>query len=208
MISGTPTKISSSNPSPCKQRLLESSTEWCNLVLLLSLSLSLSVETRRRNKDKGEERRRNERRGEREVLPRSRIALFSSCTLSTRHHIRTHTREHRANTYTHPVRIVPHSKSSQGPQPVPSPSASPFFSLHLFLPFYTTVCLFLVPDTRPTCKSCRDLVYLRDSRFPTTGVFPPKLDRPLSGRFFSVFLLLFLFWLVTRLNFYWFGERN
>lgn len=73
---------------------------------------------------------------------------------------------------------------------------SPFF-LRLFLSFYTTVCLFrsLAADTRPTCKSCRDLVYLRDSRFPTTGVFPPtKLDRPLSGRFFSsVFLFSFSF---------------
>lgn len=110
----------------------------------LSLSLSLSIETRRRNKDKGEKKRRREKK-KREVLPRSRIALFSSCTLSTRHHIRTHTREHRANTYTHPVRIVPHSKSSQGPQPVPSPSASPFFPSTSSSPFTRPSASFWCP---------------------------------------------------------------
>lgn len=109
--------------------------------------------------------------------------MFSSCT-----------RTHRANTYTRPVCALSRIRSrvrvrNQFP-------LSPFF-LRLFLSFYTTVCLFrsLAADTRPTCKSCRDLVYLRDSRFPTTGVFPPtKLDRPLSGRFFSsVFLFSFSF---------------
>lgn len=119
-------------------------------------SLSFSLKRDGWNKDREEEKR---------VVPRSRIALFSSCTLSTRLHIHTPC----ANTYTHPARIVPYSKSSQGPQPVPSLSlsSSPFF-LHLFLPFCTTVRL-SAPDTRPTCKSCRDLVYLRDSRFPTGG---------------------------------------
>lgn len=53
------TEISSSNPCPCNQP----NGTRCNLVLL---SLSPS-ETRQRNKDK----RRNERRGEGEVLPRS-----------------------------------------------------------------------------------------------------------------------------------------
>lgn len=105
--------------------------------------------------------------------------MFSSCT-----------RTHRANTYTRPVCALSRIRSrvrvrNQFP-------LSPFF-LRLFLSFYTTSASFAL--TRPTCKSCRDLVYLRDSRFPTTGVFPPtKLDRPLSGRFFSsVFLFSFSF---------------
>lgn len=109
--------------------------------------------------------------------------MFSSCT-----------RTHRANTYTRPVCALSRIRSrvrvrNQFP-------LSPFFPPSLPLLLHD-LCLFrsLVADTRPTCKSCRDLVYLRDSRFPTTGVFPPtKLDRPLSGRFFSsVFLFSFSF---------------
>lgn len=163
VISGTQTEISSSNP--CNQRLLELNPRAqpngtrCNLVLL-----SL-FETRRRNKDK--EKRR--------VLPRSRIALFSSCTFSTQG---VYTYTHRANTYTHPVRALSRIRVRVRNQ---FPLSLFSFFLHLFLPFSVSLS-----DTRPTCKSCRDLVYLRDSRFPTTGVFPPtKLDRPLSGRFFS-----------------------
>lgn len=163
----------------------------CAAALSLSLfpsSLKRDGEIKTKGRRREEERRRKERSflvHESPCFPRVHLVHGT---------IYVHTRASTVQTRIHTLCALSRIRSRvrvRNQFPLPPPLF--FFSLHLFLPFYTTVCLFLVPDTRPTCKSCRDLVYLRDSRFPTTGVFPPKLDRPLSGRFFSVFLLLFLF---------------
>lgn len=168
MISGTQLKYRLRIPARVTNRMAHGATLCCSLSLLPKWDRE--IKTKEETREEGKER---------SFLVRLVFLLYAHTPCK--------------HVYTPCVRIVPHSKSSQGPQPVPS---LPFFPPSLPLLLHD-LCLFrsLVADTRPTCKSCRDLVYLRDSRFPTTGVFPPtKLDRPLSGRFFSsVFLFSFSF---------------
>lgn len=108
------TEISSSNPCPCNQP----NGTRCNLVLL---SLSPS-ETRQRNKDK----RRNERRGEGEVLPRS--PCFPP--------VRAHTVQTRIHA------LCAHCPAFEVESGSATSSLSPPFFLRLFLSFYTTSASF------------------------------------------------------------------
>ena len=85
-------------------------------------------------------------------------SLVTNCLVFHRVHF-----VHVANTYTRC--IVPHSKSSQGPQP-----GSPFsLSLSLSLSFSLFV---RVPRARPTCKSCGDIWFTYVIRVAVPWVFP------------------------------------
>lgn len=59
-------------------------------------------------------------------------------------------------------------------RPVPVCLFSPLAALFsISFPVFLCVCVCRVPNTRPTCKSCGDLVYLRDSRHRAR--FPKRL---------------------------------